>query len=46
MTEVVSIPVAEIAKEDPSMFSLMPSGLLESLKSSEATDLIAYLMTK
>jgi putative membrane-bound dehydrogenase-like protein len=46
LTELASIPVSEIAKEETSPTSLMPPGLIEALNDGQAADLMAYLMSK
>jgi putative heme-binding domain-containing protein len=46
LTEVIALPVVEIAKEDVLPISIMPPGLLDSLNTSDARDLMAYLMAK
>jgi putative heme-binding domain-containing protein len=46
VTDIVSLPVSEVAQEEASSLSMMPEGLLESLDESSARNLIAYLMTK
>ena len=44
MTETVTVERAETAGIESSSLSLMPEGLLESLRPEQARDLIAYLM--
>ena len=44
MTEVLTLERAEVASMESSALSLMPEGLLESLKPEQARDLIGYLM--
>src|SRR6185295_2728832 len=39
----VEIPIADIAKREPSKISAMPTGLLNNLDQDEILDLIAYL---
>lgn len=46
MTDMVSLPAADVAKEETFPMSLMPPGLLDSLSASDARDLMAYLMAK
>jgi putative heme-binding domain-containing protein len=44
LTENVTLERAEISSLEDSQLSLMPEGLLESLKETQVRDLIAYLM--
>ena len=44
-SERLTVAWEDVAKIETSMNSLMPEGLLESLKEEEARDLIRYLMT-
>ena len=46
MTDVIALPAADIAKEELLPISIMPPGLLDSLNTSDARDLMAYLMAK
>jgi putative membrane-bound dehydrogenase-like protein len=45
-TELVAVPVAEVAREESSSLSLMPEGLLDALDENQARELMAYLMSK
>ncbi len=44
MTEKLTLERAEVASIESSTLSLMPEGLLDSLKPEQARDLIGYLM--
>lgn len=46
LTEAVTIPLGDISARDTAPVSLMPEGLLESLKETEIRDLMSYLMKK
>jgi len=46
MSERIALSVDDIVSQDTAPLSLMPAGLLDGLESSQARDLIAYLMTK
>ncbi len=46
LTGATTVPVADISKQETSPVSLMPAGLLDDLSTSQARDLIGYLMAR
>ncbi|MDB6071277.1 MAG: Cytochrome c [Verrucomicrobiales bacterium] len=46
LSEVVTLPLGDIAKTETAAISLMPDGLLEALDETSSRDLFGYLMAK
>lgn len=46
LTGATTVPVADIAKQETGAVSLMPPGLIDDLSTSQARDLIGYLMAR